>query len=429
MILQGVINHMKQFLFIALLLFSNCSTSALKKGNNASYNKTDFLYWIKSFKDEAEKKHSISKDTLDLAFENIKYNPKVINADNYQPEFNKTFYKYMDSALSKKRIKIGKFMMQNYKTLLKNVYDKYKIPPEIIVSFWGLETLYGEIKGNYDLIEALTTLAYNSRRSEFFKKELIHALKIIDKKDMTISQLYGSWAGAFGNFQFMPSTFNTYAIDGNNDGFKNITGDIVDAMHSAGNYLKKMGWDSSVTWGTPVIVSKSNTKAWEYINSNKWESAKFFASLGVNIPKNKIVDKNKSLATLIAPIGSDGVIFMVYKNFKYIMNWNASTNYALSVCLLSDAIKYNNKGAIYRPSNWKNIHSLSHKQINQIQTRLKELKFYDANPTGFYGKITAISIKKYQKFLKQNNKKYKTGRDIIEDGYPSIDVYKELFEK
>lgn len=419
---------MKKIFFLLILLFNGCSNKLYTK-NSDTYNEKQFQTWIKDFKKQAHIKHNISKSTLDISFKNIKYNKKAFSSDNHQPEFSKTFAGYINNVLSKERISTGKFMLKNYKTLLKNVYTKYKIPPEIIVSFWGLETFYGKIMGNYNIIESLASLSFNSRRYKFFESELITALYILDKKYIKLSDLYGSWAGAFGNFQFMPTTYKAYAIDGNNDGYKNITKDIVDAMHSAANYLNKMGWDKNYPWGIRVVVLNDNEKIWKFINSNKKETVKFFKNNGVIMPKNnKYLRGNKlnALVKLIAPQGSNGPTFMVYKNFDYIMNWNASINYALGVGLLSDSISSSLKFTI--PSTIKSDILLDSTKIKTIQKLLKEQGFYPATPTGFYGNLTTQSIKQYQNYLKTKLKRfrYKSGKLIIEDGYPSADLYNEL---
>ena len=395
-------------------------------GNDNIYNEKCFQKWIVDFKIEAVKKHKIKKDVLDYSFKNIHYIDEVIRLDNFQPEFNKSFYEYIDNALTKKRIKEGNFNLQNYKTLLKNVYNEFGIPPEIIISFWGLETYYGKIRGEFNIIESLASLAYSSRRKDFFKRELIFALKILNARDMTNSQLYGSWAGAFGHFQFMPSTFTTYAIDGNNDGFKNLTGDIMDAMYSAGNYLSKMGWNNKFPWGVEVFFDVKISGIWKLADKDEWLPLKEFLDAGVKIKNGKKYPLDAKVK-LIAPVGCDGETFLVFENFKYIMNWNNSVNYALAVGLLSDAIKENKVPAVTNPKNRIIVKTFSHNEIKKVQKRLKELNFYDGEETGFYGKVTAKAVRSFQKSLSKKSMFYKTGKDIIVDGFLSVDLYNELF--
>ncbi len=395
-------------------------------GADDVYNDFGFQKWLTDFKIEARKKHKIKEDVLNYSFKNIHYIDKVIRLDNFQPEFNKSFYEYIDNALSIKRVKEGNFNLKNYKTLLKNVYDEFGIPPEIIISFWGLETFYGKIRGEFNIIESLASLAYSSRRKDFFKRELIFALKILNARDMTNSQLYGSWAGAFGHFQFMPSTFISYAVDGNMDGFKNLTGDIMDAMYSAGNYLSKMGWNNKLPWGVEVWFDVKISKIWELADKDEWLPLSNFLDAGVKFytKKNYPLD---SKVKLIAPAGCEGPTFLVFENFKYIMSWNNSTNYALAVGLLSDAVKVNKVPKIQRPKNWKRVKTFTHSEIKKVQARLKELGFYNAVETGFYGKLTAKAVREFQKSLLKKSLFYKDGADIIVDGYLSSHVYRELF--
>ncbi len=390
------------------------------------YNEAGFQKWLMDFKIEAVKKHKIKQDVLNYSFKNVHYIDKVIKLDNFQPEFNRSFYDYIDNAITKKRVSEGNFNLQNYKTLLKNVYNEFEIPPEIIISFWGLETYYGKIRGEFNIIESLASLAYSSRRKDFFKKELIFALKILNRRDMTNSQLYGSWAGAFGHFQFMPSTFTSYAVDGNRDGFKNLTGDIMDAMYSAGNYLSKMGWNSKLPWGVEVFFDVKISKIWELADKDEWLPISEFLNAGVKVRNAKKYPMD-SKVKLITPAGCEGPKFLVFENFKYITSWNNSINYAVAVGLLSDVIKENKSLKMQRPKNWKSLKTFSHSEIEKVQKKLKELGFYDAKETGFYGKVTAKAIREFQKSLLKKTLFYKNGTDIILDGYLSIHVYNELF--
>ncbi len=437
---------MKLVLLILFTIFSNFAFAqtapAIQELKNApeeieGYNEQEFQKWLSDFKKKAHNKYKISEKTLNGAFKNVKYNPKVIIADRKQPEFMKTFWKYSDSALKPERIANGKIMLKKYKTLLSNVSEKYGIPKEIIVAFWGLETYYGTIFGNYNIIEALTTLSFDPRRSEFFTSELINALKIIDAGHMKPYQMTGSWAGAFGNFQFLPSTFQRYAVDGNGDGKINLTSDIADAMYSAGNYLSKMGWNNKYRWGRPVLIDKTNTSAWTYVNSNEWKSLSFFRSIGVKQLDGELVQNKDINASLIAPQGVEGPTFVVYDNFKYIMSWNASTNYALSVGLLSDALISDSVHLFDRPANWDKMKTMTTNQIKEIQEKLASLDIYDAKISGLYGKKTMKAIKKYQQMLLDGDrpvsntkvKKYKSGNPVIPDGYPSFDLYEQMFGK
>ena len=431
------------FIFFSFSVFAQQSP-AIKELKDApeeieTFNAKEFNDWLSDFKKKAHKKYKISQETLDMAFKNVSYNQKVIKSDRKQPEFMKTFWKYSDSALTPERIANGKIMLKKYKTLLNNAYEKYGVPPEIIVAFWGLETYYGTIFGKHNIIEALTTLSFDPRRSEFFTTELINALKILDAGHMKLYQMTGSWAGAFGNFQFLPSTFQRYAVDGNGDGKINLTSDIPDAIYSAANYLSKMGWKKQIRWGRPVKIDRDNHNIWTHVNSNEWKPLKFFRELGIKDYDGNLLKDLDINASLIAPQGVEGPVFIVYDNFKYIMNWNASTNYALSIGLLSDALLSSSVPLFERPADWNTVQTMSTNQLKEIQEKLQSLGLYDAKISGLYGKKTMKAIKEYQQLLRDGNKKvskngkeilnYKSGNPVITDGYPSVDLYKQMFNK
>ena len=241
-----------------------------------TFDDTEFKEWVEDFKSTAVKKHKIKQSIIDEAFKDIKYQPKIITADRKQPEFMKTFWNYYDSALKPERIANGKIKLKEYAKLFYSVAKKYNVQPQILIAFWGMETNYGIYKGKNKIIPALTTLAFDPRRSEFFTSELVKALKILNAGHIKVNDMIGSWAGAFGNFQFMPSTFMAYAVDGNGDGKIDLINNLEDAVHSAANYLSKMGWDGKYKWGRPVFVDKKDKNMWQYVNSNEWRSVNFF---------------------------------------------------------------------------------------------------------------------------------------------------------
>lgn len=436
---------MRIFILFLFLITSNLvfaqNAPAIKALEDATeevevFDDREFKKWVEDFKQKAVKKHKISQATVDAAFKNVKYEPKVISSDRKQPEFMKTFWSYYDAALKPERIANGKIKLKEHYKLFNKVAKEYNVQPQILIAFWGMETNYGMYIGKYNIIQTLTTLAFDPRRSEFFTNELIKALQIIDKGHMKVASMVGSWAGAFGNFQFMPSTFMAYAVDGNKDGKIDLINSIDDAVYSAANYLSKMGWNGKYKWGRLVSLDKKDKDLWEYVNSNEWKTVNFFRDLGVKRYNGSPLPKSDINASLIAPNGADGPIFLVYDNFKYIMRWNASTNYALSVGLLSDAIVSNSIPLFDRPANWNDVKPMTTVQIREIQEALKKLDIYDTAISGLYGKKTMKAIKKYQKMLLNGDSKvspnetpiteYKSGNPVVQDGYPSFDLYEML---
>jgi membrane-bound lytic murein transglycosylase B len=298
----------------------------------------DFDIWIANFKNTAEKKYKIKKNLIEEAFKNVKLNEKIIYLDRNQPEIKKTFCDYYKDIIKNDRIKNGQKHLEKYSDLLKKAEKKYNVPSNIIVAFWDMETHFGKNIGKSYIINVLANLAFEPRRTAFFTEELIFALKILQKKQVSIENFKGSWAGAFGNFQFMPSTFTKYAVDGDNDGKIDIYKSIPDSIFSAANFLSKIGYDGKVKWGRPVYIDNDNEKMWDLVNSKEWMNLDFFAKNNVlTFDKKKKIPVINIKAKLIAPMGKDGPVFLIYDNFKAIMRWNNSTKYALSIGLLSDA--------------------------------------------------------------------------------------------
>ncbi len=305
--------------------------------NGAQAQDQNFDQWVQTFKIDAQKQ-GISQDLLDRAFVNVKPIPRIIELDRKQPEGKWTFAQYKDRVISDARIAQGRKMYRQHRTELDKMSARHGgVPPEVIVALWGVETSYGNNTGGFDVVPALATLAYDGRRSEFFSKELVNALKIIDQGHIDLANMKGSWAGAMGQNQFMPSSFFAYAVDGNEDGRKDIWNSLSDVFASTANYLDKSGWNEGEKWGRPVKIpqglpaSLANDKIKKSLN--EWKGMGVTQTNGQPIP---VVAGMK--ASLIAPDGLDGPAFLIYDNFRVFKRWNNSTYFATSVGLLSDAI-------------------------------------------------------------------------------------------
>lgn len=394
-------NFINLFLFF-IVLFCEIDVFAQQKINQVNLENTkQFELWKQDFKKIAVTK-GIESDFLDQILPTISYLPSVISSDQKQSEFLLTFWDYTDRVLSENRIKAGKEMLKKHQKMLTQTAEKYHVQPAFLVAFWGLETNYGSYKGEINTLDALATLAFDKRRRAFFTNELITLLKIIEKGERT--HFKGSWAGAFGNFQFMPTTYAAYAVDADGDGNKDIISSLPDAFASAANYLSKMGWNDQKSWGTEVkITQKLN---WKKINSNKtlpiseWSEMGLIRADGQTWKKEILTDQ----AHLVLPDGIEGPAFLVYRNFDLTMRWNNSTLYALSVGLLADKIQYRN-APVYAQRQ-KNV--ISRNDIKELQIYLKNKGFYKSNVDGILGRGTKQAIRDYQKSI---------GWD--EDGYPS----------
>ena len=320
----------KNILFISsiFLFFVNTSFS-----NDIIYDK-----WLLSLKADALKR-GISEATFDIAMNDIVIIPKVKKLDKKQPETQITFNDYYKRTVNNKRVNIGKNKYEKHKNDLLKIAEVYKVQPRFILAIWGIETNYGTYTGSFSVISSLTTLAYQGRRAKFFRKQLLDAIEIVDKGYIELENMKGSWAGAMGQSQFMPSSYLAYAQDFDKDGKKDIWNNHLDVFASIAFYLKSHGWDYSRTWGREVIVPKDFLKLYEN-SKNKSQTLKYWADNNiVKINGQKLPNINLK-AYLILPDGNMGKAFLVYDNFFKIKKYNASTYYALSIGILADRIKY-----------------------------------------------------------------------------------------
>lgn len=300
--------------------------------------KPTFDEYVSTLRTESELL-GLSDQTLDDAFSSIKYRKKSIVHDKAQPERQKiTLDAYIPRAVPKWKIAKARELFQENKELLERIGHDFGVQPRFIVALWGVETNFGSYTGNFSTLSALATLAYDGRREAFFKKEFFAALKIIDEGHITTADMKGSWAGAMGQVQFMPSSFNAYAVDYNNDGKKDIWNSTADALASAANYLKQAKWDDKHTWGRQVRLPANYDIEVSGLKLTKklaeWQA------LGIRTFEGKALPNVDLDASLIMPDGENGRIYLVYNNYKSIMRWNRSDYFATSVAHLSDTIKF-----------------------------------------------------------------------------------------
>ena len=320
----------KNILFISsiFLFFVNTSFS-----NDIIYHK-----WLLSLKADALKR-GISEATFDIAMNDIVIIPKVKKLDKKQPETQITFNDYYKRTVNNKRVNIGKNKYEKHKNDLLKIAEVYKVQPRFILAIWGIETNYGTYTGSFSVISSLTTLAYQGRRAKFFRKQLLDAIEIVDKGYIELENMKGSWAGAMGQSQFMPSSYLAYAQDFDKDGKKDIWNNHLDVFASIAFYLKSHGWDYSRTWGREVIVPKDFLKLYEN-SKNKSQTLKYWADNNIVKFNGQKLPNINLKAYLILPDGNMGKAFLVYDNFFKIKKYNASTYYALSIGILADRIKY-----------------------------------------------------------------------------------------
>ena len=304
-----------------------------------------FKQWLEGVKEEA-RGQSISEFTLDNALRDIQPIARIIELDRRQPEFTLTLVQYLNNVIPASRVKKARRKFSENRELLKELQKKYQVPERFIVSLWGIESDFGKHTGGFSVINALATLAHDGRRSVYFRKELMSALKIIDQGHVTPGDMIGSWAGAMGQTQFMPSTFLSHATDHDGDGRMDIWNSSPDALASGANYLRKAGWNPDLTWGREVILpdgfvperaGKDNPR---YLSA--WGLYGVRGADGGSLPKRAIkgaiiFPEKKKEGKGEAP-GELGRAFLVYDNFSVILDWNRSNFFAIAVGLLADQI-------------------------------------------------------------------------------------------
>ncbi len=295
----------------------------------------DFSQWLAGLRAEAMDK-GISVATLDAALADIQPIKRIIKLDRNQPEFKKDYWSYIKMTVTNSRIKKGRRMLLNHRTLLEDIKNRYGVQPRFLVAIWGMETNFGTYTGGFPVISSLATLAYDARRGKFFRAELLAALKILDEGHINVSDMQGSWAGAMGQVQFMPSTFVRFAVDADKDGRKDIWQSLPDVFASAANFLSRKSWQGNRTWGREVQLPAAFDQKLVGMGTKKRLSE--WQDLGIRRITGKDLPKVDIDASLILPSGSNRPAFLVYQNYRAIYRWNPSHLYTLAVCRLSDKL-------------------------------------------------------------------------------------------
>ena len=386
------------FLRFLCLVFLTTSVFA----NSQSFE--DFLNQVRKTATE----QGVSKATIDKAFFGLTPNPDILKSDSAQAEFNQNFWHYVNKRVSQVRLNNGNDTLKQNALLLNKTSQKYGVPTHILVAFLGLESNYGNYMGNKNLVQSLATLAYDPRRSSFFTKELIALLKLIDKNTIPLDAK-GSWAGAMGAVQFMPTNVIAYGVDANNDGKVNLWNDNEDIYASAANFLKKLGWEKGEKWGREAIIPKNFDYRLTGLEIKK--TVNEWAALGVLRGNGSRLPKSNFKSSLIVPMGHRGPAFLVYRNFDTILGWNRSILYALSVAYLSDRLNGNGKltaKSIDEPL-------LSKEDILQIQNTLNLLGYDTGTPDGMAGPKTRRATRMFQSDI-----------GLIADGYVGYELFQQL---
>ena len=296
----------------------------------------EFDAWLKTFRQDAITK-GIPVAVVDSSLTGVAPIPRVLELDRRQPETTLTFDEYITRVVNPGRIESGRARLQEHRDLLARVSQTFGVQPRFIVALWGIETDFGRLTGNFSIISALATLAYDGRRSAFFREELLNALRIVAKGHVAAQELRGSWAGAMGQSQFMPSTYLAYAVDFDGDGKADIWTSRADVFASAANYLSKVGWRGDETWGREVRLPPGFDRA--MVDHNKVQKPLTeWQSLGVRRLDGGDLPARDLTASVIQPGGAEGPSFLIYNNYRVLLRWNRSLYFATAVGFLADRI-------------------------------------------------------------------------------------------
>src|SRR6185312_6105348 len=337
-------------------------------------------------------RQGVPAPTIDTAFRGLTPDPKVVDLDSRQPEFSLTYGKYIANAITPDRIARGQQKLAQYRGLLEALQREYGVPGEYLVAFWGVETNYGSYMGDFSALRSVATLACMTKRRAFFSNETVQALRILANNHMTTQQMKGSWAGAMGNMQFMPSTFTKWAVDRDGDGRIDIWTSMPDAFASAANFLRGIGFRPGLPAAEEVFLPQNFPL--DQADTTVEKPVRAWAAMGVKRAGGGALPASDETSAIILPAGWRGPAFILYPNFKAVMNWNRSTLYALSVTILAQQIAGGPTIAQAAPADDE---PLSHATVVDIQTRLARLGFYTDEADGLLGPKTRSAVRLFQK--------------------------------
>ncbi len=402
--MPGPVRHALTALFLPALLFtSQASMAELPTMTDAAFAE------CKAGLQDKAVQAGVSADTASRVMADVSYLERVIELDRRQPEFTTTFADYLNRRVNESRISKGREMLAEHKDLLARVTRETGVPAPYLVAFWGLETNYGSYFGKMQVPSALTTLACDPRRTTFFTEQLIAALRIIDEGAIPAEQMEGSWAGAMGHVQFMPTVFLKHAVDADGDGRRDLWNSLPDAMMSAGKFLESMGWDGDYRWGREVLLPENfdfSQADGRRLSLAEWRK------LGITDAFGNALAREPIKAALVVPSGHQGPAFLAYSNFRVIMGWNRSEFYAIAVGHLADRVA--GAGGLQNPPP-EDQPALSRDQIMQLQESLNAKGYSSGEPDGILGSNTRKAIRQYQK-----------AEGLIADGFPSGQLLQAL---
>jgi len=365
--------------------------------------------WLDDLKAEAVAR-GFDAATVERALTGVEPIERVIELDRKQPEFTLTFGRYLDRVISDERIRRGRELLKKHEKMLAEITAKHQVQPRFLVAFWGLETNFGDYFGAFPVAGSLATLAHDGRRSAFFREQLLAALDLMSRGDMPID-VKGSWAGAMGNFQFIPTTYRDFAVDYDGDGKRDLWYHLEDAFASAANYLSRSGWDPTWTWGREVHLPEGFDVSLTGLGQKK--SLAQWQALGVRRADGKRDLPSADIkGAILLPSGLTGPAFIVYDNFETILRWNRSIFYAIAVGHLADRLV---GGGPFLKSPPADDVPMSRDDVKDMQRLLNQAGFDAGTPDGVIGSKTRSAVRSYQR-----------AKGLPADGYPSALILKHL---
>jgi len=344
----------------------------------------------------------LSEYTVNTVLAQVTHLPKILEYDRNQPEFVQTFSGYFAARVTPWRINKGQELLAKHHDFLQKLNAEYGVPPQYLMAFWALETNFGGIKGKMPILDSLATLACDQRRSAFFSAELLQALRLVERETLDVSGMVGSWAGAMGHTQFMPSAYLRYAKDGDNDGKIDLWNSELDALASAANFLQQLGWQKGFRWGREVNLPEHFN--YQLAGKRHPQTLSFWRDQGLMTTSGDRLPQSDLKAALLVPAGHKGSAFLVYDNFDVILRWNNSEYYGIAVGHLADRIA----GAASLSKALPDLPRYSLLQMQQFQQKLNELGFAVGEADGILGPATRQGVRAFQ-----------IEHGLIADGYPS----------
>jgi len=366
--------------------------------------KTDFQRFIESLWPEAHGR-GVLRATFDAALQGVALDPKIVALTRKQSEFNQPIWEYLGGAISPARLARGSELAREWSQALDGIERVYGVPRAVVLGVWGMETNFGSFTGGIDVVRSLATLAFVRYRGDFFRDELLNALQILQQEHIGRGKLLGSWAGAMGQTQFMPSSFLKYAVDGDGDGRRDIWASVPDALASTANFLRQQGWQPGLPWGFEVALPEG------FDFRNHRQSFSGWESLGLRRMDGRAMPRTGE-ATLFLPAGARGPALLVTANYLVIKTYNSSDAYALGVALLGDRIF---GGQPLRGAWPKDEPALDMGQRQEVQRQLQKLGHDVGEPDGKIGSKTREAVRQFQ-----------LRRGLVPDGYADLTVLKEL---